>query len=59
MILEFFLHKKIGSGAKNFAIQQTIDYALKVNSLLGKEHAKVEIFLDAIHSSMRFETKKY
>ncbi|MEC2350873.1 hypothetical protein [Bacillus toyonensis] len=59
MILGFFLHKKIGSGAKNFAIQQTIDFALKVNSLLGKEHAKVEIFFDAIHSSMRFETKKY
>ncbi|MEH7535624.1 hypothetical protein V7167_15540 [Bacillus toyonensis] len=59
MILGSFLHKKIGSGAKKIAIQQTIDFALKVNSLLGKEHAKVEIFLDAIHSSMRFETKKY
>ncbi|MCP1124118.1 hypothetical protein NKR74_12465 [Bacillus sp. 3103sda1] len=37
---------------------QSIDFALKVNSLLGKDHAKVEIFPNAIHGSVMFETKE-
>lgn len=47
-----------GSGDDIIPMQQSIDFALKVNSLLGKNHAKVEIFSNAIHGSVRFETKE-
>ncbi|MOA63911.1 hypothetical protein D3C78_1898010 [compost metagenome] len=38
-------------------MQQSIDFTLKVNQLFGREQAKVEIFPNAIHSSVIFETK--
>lgn len=46
-----------GSGDDILPMQQSIDFALKVNNLFGREHAKVEIFPNAIHSSVMFETK--
>lgn len=47
-----------GSGDDIIPMQQSIDFALKVNSLLGKDHAKVEISPNAIHGSVMFETKE-
>ncbi|WP_448162689.1 alpha/beta hydrolase fold domain-containing protein [Bacillus mobilis] len=47
-----------GSGDDILPMQQSIDFTLKVNGLLGKDHATVEIFPNAIHSSVMFETKE-
>ena len=35
-----------------------LEHDLQVNSLLGKDYAKVEIFRNAVRSSVRFETKE-
>lgn len=47
-----------GSGDNILPMQQSIDFALKVNSSLGEERAIVEIFPHAIHASLMFETKE-
>jgi acetyl esterase/lipase len=47
-----------GSGDDILPMQQSIDFALKVNGLLGEERAIVEIFPNAIHASVMFETKE-
>lgn len=60
-----YIHKNMprvllqhGSGDDIIPMQQSIDFALKVNNLLGKDYAKVEIFPNAIHGSVMFETKE-
>lgn len=59
-----YIHKDIpkillqhGGGDDITPMQQSIDFTLKVNQLFGREQAKVEIFPNAIHSSVIFETK--